>query len=626
MDKCYQYVIIFLIGIIAYYFLFNNDLVEGFERQPVKSLDSIVRRNVLLKLNEGFRFNKGIAYSHPLDADDLPKGVDIVYHETEDGNRGHYYVPPNDGGGFYSVADPDRRDPYAGNATAIEGPVVNDGSGTGIRSDGWMSKFDYEQSDDPERFELCSKNENCSGFNIARDDSAKGDRILTFFYSQEGLENHGDRRSGMNVKRIPMDMSYTIKSPLNVSYNPKKIYYKLNEGEELIIEVEQFKVKNGEFEITPQEYTSLSKNNINTIDVINKRLDEAYETSESCKIPENDEVYDYSDLTGSERSLKNAILKKEDFNEDEVKRKIGCKFSPGTFATGVECKDGVVTPKEGACITAAEADVVSADSQKCKLSDLNSKLQGKNIKVRESMMQPLYDNYSSGFTSNDTSVLFSYLTCKNGYQGNFAPSNIVCNSSNITIIDPCNPVEVDNRRCLDVDTTKNNCSNITEESNCHSQDGCYYGSDSDSQLTSLRSSNKIQDTEDSLLKNLLGTVGGQNPGKLIPKSIEDETELRKQYGIYGELEVLRRELIKQNDLEIQKLSDSLTVATCESDNCGHGIKKGVTRMSIDIPNKMVNGLISSSAFNNQQMLQDIREMVDQEAASTNNNTTNTNTP
>ena len=31
MDKCYQYVILFLLGIITYYFLFNeNNLVEGF--------------------------------------------------------------------------------------------------------------------------------------------------------------------------------------------------------------------------------------------------------------------------------------------------------------------------------------------------------------------------------------------------------------------------------------------------------------------------------------------------------------------------------------------------------------------------------------------------------------------
>ena len=29
MDKCYQYVILFLTGIIVYYFLFNNELVEG---------------------------------------------------------------------------------------------------------------------------------------------------------------------------------------------------------------------------------------------------------------------------------------------------------------------------------------------------------------------------------------------------------------------------------------------------------------------------------------------------------------------------------------------------------------------------------------------------------------------
>ena len=142
---------------------------------------------------------------------------------------------------------------------------------------------------------------------------------------------------------------------------------------------------------------------------------------------------------------------------------------------------------------------------------------------------------------------------------------------NISIDDSTCLLEVDNRKCLNVDTTKNNCSTITDETICNGQDGCYYGSESDAQFN-------IQQSENSLRENLLGTVGGQTPGQLIPKSLEDETELKKQYGIYGELEILRRELIKRNDLKIQKLNDSLTVATCESDNCGHGIKKGVTRM------------------------------------------------
>ena len=92
MDKCYQYIILFLLGIIVYYFLFNNDLVEGFERAPVTSLTSTLKVNVLKRLNEGFRFNKGTASGHSINADGLPVGADIVYHETEDGNRGHYYA------------------------------------------------------------------------------------------------------------------------------------------------------------------------------------------------------------------------------------------------------------------------------------------------------------------------------------------------------------------------------------------------------------------------------------------------------------------------------------------------------------------------------------------------------
>ena len=44
------------------------------------------------------------------------------------------------------------------------------------------------------------------------------------------------------------------------------------------------------------------------------------------------------------------------------------------------------------------------------------------------MMGALYDNYGSGFTSNDTGVLFSYLTCKDGYQGNILPSTVTCSN------------------------------------------------------------------------------------------------------------------------------------------------------------------------------------------------------
>ena len=619
MDKCYQYIILFLLGIIVYYFLFNNDLVEGFERTPVTSLTSSLKVNVLKRLNEGFRFNKGLATRHPIDADGLPVGVDIVYHETDDGNLGHYYVPPNDIGGFYSVTIglPGHTPGIAGTGAAI--PAASNPNYT-VDANGRVTQLDGKSDEDPEKFILCSKNDTCAGFKI----SNHGSSSSSVFVNDYGIT---PQSVNIGVNKNPRNTEYVEQVPVTGNA-PRMIYYKLNDGEELIIEVEKFKL-NSEFQIIDAEYTLLAQNDSSTISSISQRLDEAYQNSELCSIPEDDEIYDYSNLRTLNGGLKNAILTPENFDPETVKTKIRCKLSPGTFATGVECNNGVVAPIEGACTTQEQAEAAAADSQKCQLLELTGQLQGNNIKVRDSMMSTLYSNYNDGFTGDDTNQIFSYLTCKDGYQGNITPSNIGCNSSTITINDPCTliPGEVDNRKCLNVDTTKNNCSSFnSSESICNGQDGCYYGSDSDSQLTSLRSSSNIQQSEDSLRENLLGTVGGQNPGKLIPKSIEDETELRKQYGIYGELEVLRRELIKQNDLEIQKLSDSLTVATCESDNCGHGIKKGVTRMSIDIPNKMVNGLISSSAFNNQQMLQDIREMVDQEAASTNNNTTNTNTP
>ena len=125
-----------------------------------------------------------------------------------------------------------------------------------------------------------------------------------------------------------------------------------------------------------------------------------------------------------------------------------------------------------------------------KMSTLfNFSTSGTNIEVRDSMMSTLYSNYNDGFTEDDTNQIFSYLTCKDGYQGNVTPSNIVCNGSTITINDPCTliPVEADNRRCINVDNTKNNCATYnSSETICNQTDGCYFGNESDSQLSTLR--------------------------------------------------------------------------------------------------------------------------------------------
>ena len=241
MDKCYQYIILFLLGIIVYYFLFNNDLVEGFENFPVTSLTSTLKVNVLKRLNEGFRFNKGTASGHSINADGLPVGVDIVYHETEDGNRGHYYTP-NDGSGIYSVTVglPGHTAGNAGTAAAI--PAASN-PGYTVRADGYVSQLNGKTNEDPEKFTLCSKNDTCAGFKISNHGSG-----FVFF------NDYGNIPQSVNigVNKNPRNTEYVEQVPVTGNA-PRMVYYKLNEGEELIIEVERFKELNsGEFKLVTQ--------------------------------------------------------------------------------------------------------------------------------------------------------------------------------------------------------------------------------------------------------------------------------------------------------------------------------------------------------------------------------------